>query len=98
MRQTLQIVSNGRRWGSAVAAVIVLTACGSSNNRYLANRDEKVYLRVPSQWHDVLLNDTVQDHLTEATSDAKVISKSVVSPQEGAIDQRISTSSRPSRR
>ncbi len=66
---------------------MVLVACGPSSNRYLANRDEKVYLRVPSGWHDVLLNDTVKDHLTEATSDAKVISKSVVSPQKGAVDQ-----------
>ena len=78
---------------------MVLAACGPSSNRYLANRDEKVYLRVPSGWHDVLLSDTVKDHLTEATSDAKVISKSVVSPQKGAVDQTgISTSSRRSRR
>ena len=87
MRENLGIVSNGRRWGSAVAALLVLAACGPSSNRYLANRDEKVYLRVPAGWHDVLLSDAVKDHLTSATSDAKVLSKSVVSPQKGAVDQ-----------
>lgn len=88
MRETLQIVSNGRRLGSVVAALLVLTACGSSNSRYLANRDEKVYLRVPNSWHDVLLSDTIQDPVLQATSDAKVISKSVVTPQKGAVEQK----------
>ncbi len=88
MRETLRIVSNGRRWGSAVAAVMVLTACGPSSHRFLANRDEKVYLRVPSSWHDVQLSDTIKDPLLQATSDAKVLSKAVVSPQEGAVEQK----------
>jgi hypothetical protein len=83
----LQIVSNGRRWGSAVAALLVLASCGSSGSRYLADRDEKVYLRVPSSWHDVQLSDDIQDPLLQATSDAKVISKSVVSPQKDAVNQ-----------
>lgn len=88
MRKTLQIVSNGRRWGSAVAALLVLTACGSSGHRFLADRDEKVYLRVPSSWHDILLSDSEKDPLVQATSDARVISKSVVSPQQGAVEQK----------
>jgi hypothetical protein len=84
----LQIVSNGRRLGSAVAALLVLTACGPSGHRYLANRDEKVYLRVPTSWHDVRLSDTIQDPLLQATSDAKIISKTVVSPQTDAVEQK----------
>jgi hypothetical protein len=87
MRETLRIVSNGRRWGSAVVAVLILTACGPSSNRYLANRDEKVYLRVPSSWHDVQLSDSIKDPVLQATSDAKVLSKAVVSPQEDAAEQ-----------
>jgi hypothetical protein len=88
MRETLQIVSNGRRWGSAVAAaVFVFSACGSSSSRFLSNQDEKVYLRVPNSWHDVLLSDTIPDPLLQATSDAKVLSKSVVTPQKGAVEQ-----------
>ena len=88
MRENLQIVSIGRRRGSAVAAaLIVMTACGSSSSRYLANRDEKVYLRVPNSWHDVKLSDSVPDPLTQATSDAKVLSKSIVTPQDGAEEQ-----------
>ncbi len=67
---------------------MVLTACGPSGHRYLANRDEKVYLRVPTSWHDVLLSDTVQDPLLQSTSDARVISKSVVSTQKGAVEQK----------
>ncbi len=87
MRETLQIVSNGRRWGSVLAALLVLASCGSSGSRYLANRDEKVYLRVPRSWHDILLSDAVQDPLVQSTSDAKIISKSVVSPQKDAVEQ-----------
>jgi hypothetical protein len=83
----LQIVSNGRRWGSVLAALLVVASCGSSGSRYLANRDEKVYLRVPRSWHDVKLSDEIQDPVLKATSDAKVISKSVVSPQEDAVSQ-----------
>jgi hypothetical protein len=88
MRETLEIVSNGRRWGSAVAAaVFVFSACGSSSSRYLANRDEKVYLRVPNSWHDIDVSDAT-DPLLQATSDAKVLSKSVVTPQEDAVEQK----------
>lgn len=88
MRETLHIVSKGGRWGSAVAAALMLmTACGSSSSRYLANRDEKVYLRVPNSWHDVKLSESVLDPLMQATSDAKVLSKSVVTPQVGAKEQ-----------
>ncbi|MGZ4771015.1 MAG: hypothetical protein ACXWBO_15635 [Ilumatobacteraceae bacterium] len=81
------IVLNGRRWGLAAVALMVLSACGSSHHRYLANRDEKVYLRVPSSWHDVRLSPTLQDPLLQATSDAKIISKEIVSPQQGAVEQ-----------
>jgi hypothetical protein len=88
MRETLQIVSNGQRWGSVVAALLVLTACGPSSHRFLANRDEKVYLRVPNSWHDVKLSDSVKDPLLQATSDAKVISKEVVSQQTDASEQK----------
>ncbi|HEY0520701.1 MAG TPA: hypothetical protein VGC84_14500, partial [Ilumatobacteraceae bacterium] len=70
-----------------MAALFVLASCGSSNSRFLANRDEKVYLRVPNSWHDVLLSDAIKDPLLQATSDAKVLSKSVVSPQKGAVSQ-----------
>jgi hypothetical protein len=66
---------------------MVLTACGSSSHRYLADREEKVYLRVPSSWHDVKLSDSVKDPLLQATSEAKIISKEVVTPQQGAVEQ-----------
>jgi hypothetical protein len=70
-----------------VAAALLLASCGSSGNRYLANRDEKVYLRVPTSWHDVRLSDSVHDPLTEATSDAKILSKSVITTQPNAVEQ-----------
>ncbi len=88
MRETLHIVSTRRRLGLAVAAVLALAACGSSSNRYLANRDEKVYLRVPSSWHDIKLSDSFTDRLTQSTSEAKVISKTVVTPQSDAREQK----------
>jgi hypothetical protein len=88
MRETLHIASNGQRWGSVVAALLVLTACGQSGHRYLANRDEKVYLRVPNSWHDVHLTDSMKDPLLQATSDAKVISKTIVSLQTNAVEQK----------
>jgi hypothetical protein len=88
MRETLQIVSNGQRWGSVVAALLVLTSCGPSGHRFLANQNEKVYLRVPTSWHDVKLSDSVKDPLLQATSDAKVISKEIVSLQNGVVEQK----------
>ena len=84
----MQIVSNGRRWGSVVVALFVLSACGPSGSRFLANRDEKVYLRVPKSWHDVKLSDSIQDPVLQATSDAKVLSKTVVTTQKNAIEQK----------
>lgn len=66
---------------------MVLAACGSSSHRYLANREEKVYLRVPSSWHDVELSESIKDPLLQATSDATIISKEVVTPQLGAVEQ-----------
>jgi len=88
MRETLQIGTHGRRWGLAAMALLMLVSCGPSGSRYLANQDEKVYLRVPSSWHDVLLSKTIQDPLLQATSDAKLISKSVVSTQPDAKEQK----------
>ena len=63
-----------------------MTACGSSSSRFLANQDEKVTSRAKS-WHDVKLSDGVADPLTQATSDAKVLSKSVVTTQKDASEQ-----------
>ena len=70
------------------AAVMVLAACGSSGNRYLANRNEKVYLRVPTDWHDIKLSDSLKDPVLQVTSDARIISKSVISPQANASEQK----------
>jgi hypothetical protein len=82
---------HGRRFqslrGGAVVAVLLLTACGSAQHRYLADRHEKVYLRVPSSWHELKLSPSIPDPLTQATSEARVISKSVVSPQRNAREQ-----------
>jgi hypothetical protein len=84
----LQIVSNGRRWGSVGAVILVLTACGPTGSRFLANRDEKVYLRVPNSWHSVKLSDSLEDPLLQATSDAKILSKEIVSTQQNAVEQK----------
>lgn len=70
-----------------MAAFLVLTACGSSNHRYLADRDEKVYLRVPSRWHDIKPSDDIPDPLLQASTDARIISKSIVTPQSDATSQ-----------
>ena len=88
MRETLQIGTHGRRWGLAAVALLVLASCGSSSSRFLANQNEKVYLRVPNSWHDVLLSKSVPDPLLQATSDAKLLSKSVVSTQKDAMEQK----------
>ena len=50
-----------------MAALLVLAACGPSGQRYLANRDEKVFLRVPTSWHDVKLSDEHPNSLLQAT-------------------------------
>ncbi|HSB86677.1 MAG TPA: hypothetical protein VLD86_10220 [Ilumatobacteraceae bacterium] len=70
-----------------MATFLVLTSCGPSNHRYLADRNEKVYLRVPSSWHDVELSDDIQDPLLQATTDARIVSKQVVSTQPDAVEQ-----------
>ena len=75
MRENLQIVSHGRRWGSAVAALMVLAACGSSSHRYLANRErEGVSPRAAVVARRQAVR-SVKDPLLQATSDAKIISK-----------------------
>jgi hypothetical protein len=88
MRETLQIGTHGRRWGLAAVTLLMLASCGSSSSRFLADQNEKVYLRVPKSWHDVLLSKSVQDPLLQATSDAKLLSKSVVSTQKDAKEQK----------
>jgi hypothetical protein len=88
MRETSHIVSTRRCLGLAVAAVLVLAACGPSSNRYLADRNEKVYLRVPNSWHDIKLSDSFTDRLTQSTTEAKVLSKTVVTPQPNAVEQK----------
>jgi hypothetical protein len=78
-----------------VAAFLVLTSCGPSNHRYLADRDEKVYLRVPSGWHDVTPLDDRQDRLVQATTDARIVFKRVATPQDGATSEADFSGSAP---
>jgi hypothetical protein len=79
----------GRRWvvAATATAIAALAGCGPSGHRYVANKAEKVYLRVPTSWHDIALADGAKDPLLDVTSDAKIISKSVMSPQKGATGQ-----------
>lgn len=60
-----------------------VAACGPSGSRYLADRDEQVYLRVPRDWREVDTSDAT-DPLLQQTADAAVVSKHVVSPDDGA--------------
>jgi hypothetical protein len=66
-----------------VAAVVsALVACGSSSQRYLSERDERVYLRVPRDWKEIEASSS--DPLLQQTAEAEIVYKQIVSPEKGA--------------
>ena len=50
-----------RSIGFAVAAAILLAACGGSQYRYVSNTTENLYLKVPKDWKQYKLTDTDKD-------------------------------------
>jgi hypothetical protein len=64
------------------AAPGAIAACGPSGSRYLAERDERVYLRIPRDWKEIETSDS-GDPLVQQTADAAIVSKQIVSPEDG---------------
>lgn len=52
---------------------LLLASCGEPKNRYLAEQDERVFLRVPHSWSEVELTDADVDFLTDQTTDARLL-------------------------
>ena len=68
---------------------LALASCGEPQNRYLSESNERVYLRVPSDWVEVPMSETDSDYLTDQSSDARLVWRAGVTSDEEveAVDQ-----------
>ncbi|MGD9703080.1 MAG: hypothetical protein AB7Q42_15530 [Acidimicrobiia bacterium] len=67
-----------------LVAVTALAACGAPKNKYLAQRDERVYLRVPGDWVEIEMTDADRDFLTEQSQDARLVWRAGATADENA--------------
>lgn len=72
------------RIGAALVALSLVTSCGDSSHRYIANKAERVYLKVPRDWHEVSFSETDADRLEAKTSQATLVWRSAASTDPNA--------------
>jgi len=80
------VVSRVRRHPIAVLIACLATllpACGPSSHRYIANKAEKVYAKVPSDWDDYAFDESDPDRLEQITSQATVVWRTAAAPSGG---------------
>lgn len=68
---------------SLVALVGVLPSlggCGDTSHRYIANKDENVYLKIPADWNDLPFADSDADRLEELTSQVTLVWRAGATP------------------
>lgn len=56
-----------------IAASSLIVSCGQPSQRYLANKTERVYLKVPRDWNDVTFTNDDTDRLEAKTSQATLL-------------------------
>ena len=83
--------STGLRVAFGALTTLSLAACGSAENRFLANKSEKVYLKVPRDWTVVDYDESDSDPLQEATSQITLVWRSGASTdpaaEPGSVDE-----------
>lgn len=70
----------------ALAAASVLAACGDSSHRFVANRAEHVYLKLPRDWADRPYDEGSPDQLEQITSEVTLVWRSAAAPSGTAGD------------
>lgn len=56
-----------------IGCALIVSACGESAHRYIANTDEKVYMKVPRDWNELEFTKSDPDRLEGLTSQATVV-------------------------
>ena len=70
--------------GATLAAISLVTSCGDASHRYIANKAEHVYLKVPRNWNEVAFSETDADRLEAKTSQATLVWRSAASTDPNA--------------
>lgn len=65
-------------------SVSLITSCGESSHRYIANKAERVYFKVPRDWDEVPFSDSDADRLEAQTSQATLVWRSAASTDPNA--------------
>lgn len=71
---------------AALAVSGLLTACGDGSHRFVANRDEKVYLKLPRDWADRPYEESAPDPLEQITNEVTMVWRSAAAPGGSAGD------------
>lgn len=89
----MSLGSRTRLVAVVLGAVLTLAACGESTNRYIANSEEKVYLRVPRDWNEIEFTDADADRLEGLTSQATIVWRSGSTPAPDPEPDTVSSES-----
>jgi len=84
-----------RRIGFVASVVVTigvatgLTACGDSSHRYIANKSENIYLKVPDAWVDLDFDDADPDRLEALTSQVTLVWRAGATPDVGGTPDSV---------
>jgi len=73
-----------RRLVPFLAVAVALTSCGDTSHRYIANKGENVYVRIPAGWDDIAYGADEPDALEQMTSDVTLLWRSAAGPGDDA--------------
>ena len=76
---------------AVLATTLALASCGESKSRYLANKEEKVYLKVPRDWKVLRYSASDVDPLEDATSQITLVWRSAATADEGGSPGDVSS-------
>lgn len=65
---------------TSVGLLLGLGGCGDASHRYIANKDENVYLKVPAAWNDLSFDDADSDRLEDLTSQVTLVWRAGATP------------------
>ncbi len=71
---------------AVLAGSVTLAACGDGSHRFVANRAEQVFLKLPRDWADRPYDDAAPDPLEQVTSEVTMLWRSAAAPDGQAGD------------
>jgi len=73
----------------AGVCIVFLAGCGDASHRYVANKTERVYLKVPASWIDLPFEENDPDRLEELTSQVTLVWRAAATPDPDGTPESV---------